>query len=440
MADYKIPVITGTELSEGDLLRWNGSNWVNYADSTYSLSSHLHDGSTLQLDGVNSDGGAFSFNTTGAVTFNQSIGAANYSATNLLTACATNAGALDFSAASKTLTVENDAVVSQDYSSDASPIFAGLDLTGITDGNVPYMSAGGFADSTINMGTYTVSIGDDTDNANYGLNVSITNTGGIRISSGNYQLFLHDNDNDRFWAWTTTASGGLGFMEGTEVPATQYFTMTTDPRFGINESSPITSIEITDTEPYITLHNSTHENGDGGRESRLIARGEKLDETEHVLGYLEFAHDGAADDQKGLFRILLNDGNDDTSPSITPIQCYSNGTVEFTKTVYFDACQTTTGDGTTTIDWGLGNKFYFTFGSQSDTFTFTAPDGPCNLVLVLKQDGTGSREATWPESVMWPSGTAPTLTTDDSSIDIISFFYDGTNYFGNSSLNFSVPA
>jgi len=35
MADYKLPVITGTELSTGDLLRWGGSAWVNYADSAY---------------------------------------------------------------------------------------------------------------------------------------------------------------------------------------------------------------------------------------------------------------------------------------------------------------------------------------------------------------------------------------------------------------------
>jgi len=36
MATYKLPVITGTSLSVGDILRWNGSNWVNYADSNYS--------------------------------------------------------------------------------------------------------------------------------------------------------------------------------------------------------------------------------------------------------------------------------------------------------------------------------------------------------------------------------------------------------------------
>jgi hypothetical protein len=35
--------------------------------------AHTHDGDTLQIDGLNSDGGAFSFTTTGAVTFNQSV-------------------------------------------------------------------------------------------------------------------------------------------------------------------------------------------------------------------------------------------------------------------------------------------------------------------------------------------------------------------------------
>lgn len=35
MADYKIPIITGTSLSVGDLLRWDGCGWVNYPDSNY---------------------------------------------------------------------------------------------------------------------------------------------------------------------------------------------------------------------------------------------------------------------------------------------------------------------------------------------------------------------------------------------------------------------
>ena len=55
----------------------------------------------------------------------------------------------------------------------------------------------------------------------------------------------------------------------------------------------------------------------------------------------------------------------------------------------------------------------------------------------MVQDGTGSRTATWPASVKWPSGTAPTLTTTASSVDIVSFYYDGTNYYGQAGLNFS---
>lgn len=102
--------------------------------------------------------------------------------------------------------------------------------------------------------------------------------------------------------------------------------------------------------------------------------------------------------------------------------------------------QTATGDGTTTIDWGLGNKFYFTFGAQAETFTFTAPANPANFMLMMKQDGTGSRTATWPATVMWPAGTAPTLTITGSGVDACSFYWDGTNYFGQCSLAFAVPA
>jgi len=102
--------------------------------------------------------------------------------------------------------------------------------------------------------------------------------------------------------------------------------------------------------------------------------------------------------------------------------------------------QAATGDGTTTIDWKLGNKFKFTFGSQADTFTFTAPTNPGSIQLILIQDGTGSRTATWPGTVKWVGGTAPTLTTTAAGIDIVSCLWDGTSYFCVGSLAFAVPA
>ena len=46
---------------------------------------------------------------------------------------------------------------------------------------------------------------------------------------------------------------------------------------------------------------------------------------------------------------------------------------------------------------------------------------------MLIQDGTGSRLATWPGTVKWPAGTAPTLTTTAAGSDICSFYWDGTN-------------
>jgi len=100
--------------------------------------------------------------------------------------------------------------------------------------------------------------------------------------------------------------------------------------------------------------------------------------------------------------------------------------------------QTATGDGTTTVDWGNGNHFDFTFGAFNETFTFTAPAKSGVYTMSLKQDSVGSRTATWPASVKWPAGTAPTLTTTATTgYDICSFRYDGTNYYAVATLNFS---
>lgn len=87
-----------------------------------------------------------------------------------------------------------------------------------------------------------------------------------------------------------------------------------------------------------------------------------------------------------------------------------------------------------TIDWTTGN-FHKSTLTGNVTYTFTAPSGPTTLVLKLVQDATGSRTATWPASVKWPGGTAPTLTTDANATDLISFYYDGTNYWGSSVLD-----
>ncbi|NQW08364.1 MAG: hypothetical protein HQ481_00585 [Alphaproteobacteria bacterium] len=58
------------------------------------------------------------------------------------------------------------------------------------------------------------------------------------------------------------------------------------------------------------------------------------------------------------------------------------------------------------------------------TFTFSNPPASGtagSLTMVLRQDATGSRTTTWPASVKWAGGSAPTLTTTASAIDILTF-------------------
>lgn len=123
-----------------------------------------------------------------------------------------------------------------------------------------------------------------------------------------------------------------------------------------------------------------------------------------------------------------------SSPTITGTPVISTDINFGANTAYFT--ETDNGNSSTadTIDWGTSNKQKSTLTGNC-TFTFTAPPGPANLILKLVQDGNGSRTVTWPSSVKWSGGTAPTLTTTASRADIISLYYDGTVYYGTYSLN-----
>ena len=84
---------------------------------------------------------------------------------------------------------------------------------------------------------------------------------------------------------------------------------------GIAESAPGTVLEVGSTEPYVTLKNSTEEDTDGGRESRLIFEGEQSGGEISTLAQIEVSHDGTADDEKGKVVISTNDGSDGASPT-----------------------------------------------------------------------------------------------------------------------------
>jgi hypothetical protein len=93
-----------------------------------------------------------------------------------------------------------------------------------------------------------------------------------------------------------------------------------------------------------------------------------------------------------------------------------------------------TSGATDTIDLTDGNVHNVTLTANC-TFTFSNPPATGtsgSFTLFLNQDGTGSRTATWPGSVKWAGGTAPTLTTTASRTDILVFttIDAGTIWYG----------
>ncbi len=93
-----------------------------------------------------------------------------------------------------------------------------------------------------------------------------------------------------------------------------------------------------------------------------------------------------------------------------------------------------TSGSTYTIDITNGNVHDVTL-SANCTFTFSNPIASGDstaFTLILRQDGTGSRTATWPASVDWPGATAPTLSTGAADVDVFAFMTvdGGTTWLG----------
>ena len=110
------------------------------------------------------------------------------------------------------------------------------------------------------------------------------------------------------------------------------------------------------------------------------------------------------------------------------------------KDVYFTEYSIGNSGTAPTINWGNGQKQSMTLDNTSVNLNtnWSAPPGPGNYLLRLIQGSGGSKTiGTWPTNFKWPGGTAPTLSTAASAIDIVSFYYDGTNYYAAANLNFS---
>lgn len=89
---------------------------------------------------------------------------------------------------------------------------------------------------------------------------------------------------------------------------------------------------------------------------------------------------------------------------------------------------------TETIDLANGTVHSATLDANCTfTFTGTAASVACSFTLVLKQDATGNRTATWPAAVKWANGSPPVLSTAANATDVLTFttIDNGTTWYGN---------
>lgn len=85
-----------------------------------------------------------------------------------------------------------------------------------------------------------------------------------------------------------------------------------------------------------------------------------------------------------------------------------------------------------TIDFADGNSTVWDLQAATGnvTLTLSNPVAGASYIIKIIQSST-ARTVTWPAAVLWPGGTAPTITATTDAIDIVSLYYDGTNYLAN---------
>ncbi len=133
-------------------------------------------------------------------------------------------------------------------------------------------------------------------------------------------------------------------------------------------------------------------------------------------------------------QIPIGNGTDYTVSAISP----SNNTMVITNgsgsiVVGLNMTPQTLTDGATiTFNGANGFNATVTLGGTGRTLARSNWVAGATYTLVIRQDGTGSRTiTTWPSGILWQNGTAPTLPTTPNSIFIVTFYFNGTNCFGN---------
>lgn len=271
----------------------------------------------------------------------------------------------------------------------------GENLT-ITSGASYSSMIGGFS-NTLNSTAYISGIVGGSGNQNGGTNCWVFGNGGNIQGGNNNHIF----------------GGGNGVIFGTAADRNNMFG---SYNAAIDDGRDDNTIMCRDGYSH---HNGTFMIGDGNPDAGYF------NTTVDNGGYIR-AKGGLFIHKNAATKIITMGVSGDSTLSVT-------GSIKSTSTVlanqYANTIQTLTDGATTTWDGDLGGQAIWTIGGTGRTLTITNPKAGAFYTLKLIQGSGGSKTiTTYPTNTKWSGGTAPTLTTTAGAVDIISFWYDGTNY------------
>lgn len=81
---------------------------------------------------------------------------------------------------------------------------------------------------------------------------------------------------------------------------------------------------------------------------------------------------------------------------------------------------------TVAVDLSLGNFYTLTLGGNRTLGAPTNQAAGQSGVIVITQDGTGSRTLAYNSVWKFPSGTAPTLTTTANAVDVLAYYVESS--------------
>ncbi|MBT5855322.1 hypothetical protein HOH87_01645 [bacterium] len=173
-----------------------------------------------------------------------------------------------------------------------------------------------------------------------------------------------------------------------------------------------------------TLHVGDDTGFTSASPARLEVKGQGFDSSSYAMHVVK-------QDQSTILSVR-DDGrvgiNTDTPVAALDV----SGTTHFGKTAGFTQQIL---NNNAAIDWTLGNKIRLNHSSNL-TLTFTDPPRPSSLTLILHQTAVSTITLPSGSNIKWPGGIAPVLSTASGSIDIVSFYFDGSTYYGAYSSDF----